>query len=342
MAKRTKTLGSSSGMALVADIGGTYARFALAAPGDPPVVGVAKVYRAGDFVSVADAARAFCSEVEASPASACFAVAGPVTDDVVEFTNSPWTLDIEATRRALALDRLLAVNDFEALAASVRRLAPADLVRVKGGVAVAQAPVLVVGPGTGFGQALIVPVAGAADRIVPTEGGHVGFAPQTKAELQLLAFLAREHGRVSVERILSGPGLVNIHRALTETPGGSAAYPHADDLSRAASEGRDPLAAKALDLFFAMLGSAVGDAVLSTGARGGVVLGGGVVPKNREALSKSDFIERFLAKGRMRGYVEATPIDLIIREGAALVGAAALLARPRPPRRPARRVRRGF
>jgi len=324
-------------VALVADIGGTYARFALAEPGARPAVGDVRAFRAENFATVADAARIFLDEVGARPTTACFAVAGPVTDDVVEFTNSPWTLDVSATRRALGLDRLIAVNDFEALAHGVRFLDPTDVVGIKSGAAAAGAPVLVIGPGTGLGQALIVPFAGG-ERVVPTEGGHVGFAPQTEEEIELLQFLAREHGRVSLERLVSGPGLLNIHRALSADAGASAAYLHADDLTRAAASG-DRLAVRALDLFFAILGVAAGDAVLSTGARGGVVLGGGVLPKNRERLLRSAFVERFLAKGRMRAYLEAAPIDLIVREGAALVGAASLVAgagRRGAPKTPAR------
>lgn len=316
--------------ALVADIGGTYARFALVEPAPRPKVGEASTLRAEHFASVADAARAFLDGTGARPATACFAVAGPVTDDVVEFTNSTWTLDIEATRRGLGLDRLIVVNDFEALAYGVRRLDRADLVSIKPGVPAIGAPILLLGPGTGLGQALIVP-CGSGERVVATEGGHVGFAPQTEEEIEILRFLVGEHGRVSVERVLSGPGLLNIHRALSAGNDAAPVYLRADDLAHAASEGRDPLAARALDLLFGMLGAFVGDAVLATGARGGVVLAGGILPKNREALMKSAFLERFLDKGRMRGYLEAAPIDLIVRDGAALLGAAAVLSSSSPP-----------
>lgn len=312
-------------VALVADIGGTYARFALAGTGKRAKIGDIRAYRAEDYANLTEAAREFLRSAGAQPAAACFAVAGPVTDEVVEFTNSPWTLDVAATRQALGLHSLVAVNDFEALAAGVPLLGREDFFCVKSGVAAVDAPVLLIGPGTGLGQALIVP--GRGGRIVPTEGGHVAFAPRTEEEAILLRFLAREYGRVSIERLLSGPGLLNIRRFLSAESGGSSVYPQADDLTRAAAEGRDPLAARALDIFFGILGAAVGDAALSTGARGGVILGGGILPKNREALTKSPFVERFLDKGRMRGYVEAVPIDLIVREGAALLGAAALLKR---------------
>lgn len=309
---------------LVADIGGTNARFALATvEGEGISLGEIHAFRAEDFESIRDAADAFLEAVNAKPAFGCFAVAGPITDGVVEFTNSRWTLDIEKTRRQMGFRRFRAVNDFEALAAGVRRLRREDLLNVKSGKADANAPLLVIGPGTGFGQALIVPFEGR-DRIVPTEGGHVGFAPTTEEEIEVLKFISREHRRVSIERILSGRGLINIHRALCALAGTPRASLQADEITRAAMTGEYPIAARAVDMFCAVLGSAAGDAVLATGARGGVVLGGGILPKIREIFLRSQFVERFLEKGRMRVFVEDSPVDLIIGDGAALIGAAAL------------------
>jgi glucokinase len=310
---------------LVADIGGTNARFALATmAGGAVSVGEMHAFRAEDYESIRDAADAFLEAVQAKPRLACFAVAGPITDAVVEFTNSPWVLDIEKTKRQMKLDRLLAINDFEALATSVRQLKPADFLDVKAGEGDASAPILVIGPGTGLGQALIAP-GPAGDRVIPTEGGHVAFAPYDDEEIEVLRFIRREHKRVSIERLLSGRGLVNIHRALCAIAGTPRASLQADEITRAALTKEFPIAVKAVDMFCAVLGSAAGDAVLSTGARGGVFLGGGIIPKIREAFLKSAFVERFLDKGRMRDFVSAVPIKLITRDGAALVGAAAKL-----------------
>jgi glucokinase len=310
---------------LVADIGGTNARFALATmAGGAVSVGEMHAFRAEDYESIRDAADAFLEAVQAKPRLACFAVAGPITDAVVEFTNSPWVLDIEKTKRQMKLDRLLAINDFEALATSVRQLKPADFLDVKAGEGDASAPILVIGPGTGLGQALIAP-GPAGDRVIPTEGGHVAFAPYDDEEIEVLRFIRREHKRVSIERLLSGRGLVNIHRALCAIAGTPRASLQADEITRAALTKEFPIAVKAVDMFCAVLGSAAGDAVLSTGARGGVFLGGGIIPKIREAFLKSAFVERFLDKGRMRDFVSAVPIKLITRYGAALVGAAAKL-----------------
>ncbi len=310
---------------LVADIGGTNARFALATIAPHSVkVGAMHAFRAEDYESIRDAAGAFLEAVQAQPRFACFAVAGPITDAVVEFTNSPWVLDIEKTMRQLNLERLLAINDFEALATSVRQLTQEDFLEVKPGAGDPHAPILVMGPGTGLGQALIVP-APTGDRIIPTEGGHVAFAPFNEEEIEVLRFVAREHSRVSVERLLSGRGLVNIHRALCAIAGTPRVSLQADEITRAALTKEFPIAVKAVDMFCAVFGSVAGDAALATGARGGVVIGGGIVPKIKEAFLKSAFVPRFLDKGRMRDYVSAIPIRLIMRDGAALVGAAAKL-----------------
>ncbi len=309
---------------LVADIGGTNARFALATIGGAVSVGDMHAFRAEDYESIRDAADAFLEAVQAKPRVACFAVAGPITDAVVEFTNSPWVLDIEKTQRQMKLERLLAINDFEALATGVRHLKAADFLEVKAGDSDKGAPVLVIGPGTGLGQALIVPAPGG-DRVIPTEGGHVAFAPQTEEEIEVLRFIQREHKRVSIERLLSGRGLVNIHRALCAIAGTPRVSLQADEITRAAETKEFPVAVKAVEMFCAVLGSAAGDAVLAAGARGGVVLGGGIIPKIRDAFLRSAFVDRFLDKGRMRDYVGAVPIRLITRDGAALVGAAAKL-----------------
>ena len=313
---------------LVADIGGTNARFALATlEGAAVKVGPMHVFRAEDYESIRNAVDAFLEAVQAKPEAACFAVAGPITDAIVEFTNSTWVLDIAKIRKQLALKRLEVINDFEALARGARHLHGGDFLSVRNGKGDPSAPVLVMGPGTGLGQALIVPAA-ASDRIIATEGGHVAFAPANEEEIEVLRFIQREHKRVSLERLLSGRGLVNIHRALCALAGTARITLQADEITRAAVANDFPIAVKAVDLFCAILGSAAGDAVLSTGARGGVILGGGILPRIKDIFLGGQFVERFLDKGRMRPYLEDVPVQLIVREGAALLGAAARLKEP--------------
>lgn len=310
---------------LVADIGGTNARFALAdCAGGSITVRDAQNFRAEDFESVSDAARAYLESVKERPKRACFAVAGPVGADEIVFTNSPWRLRNDELQKTLALREFLIVNDFYALAAGVAHLAADAFVTVTEAAGEASAPTLVIGPGTGFGQALIVPT-GAGPRIVATEGGHVSFAPRTDEEIEIMRFIAREHPRVSVERLLSGRGLINIHRALCAAAGKPRASLQANEITAAAVDGKYPIAVKAVNTFCEILGRVAGDAVLGTGARGGVVLGGGILPKIRDLFLASRFVERFHDKGRMRSYMEIVPVRLIVKEGAALAGAAAAL-----------------
>ncbi|PQA86998.1 glucokinase [Hyphococcus luteus] len=309
---------------LVADIGGTNARFALAHMKNGGIaVEELRSFRAEEFDSIRAAAHAYLEAVSVKPKTACFAVAGPVTDEQVEFTNSPWVLNIEGFKKALCLTRLRVVNDFEALASGVGSLRDKDFLEIKAGAGDPHAPTLVMGPGTGLGQALIVPF-GNRERVVSTEGGHVSFAPRTDEEIALMQFIRREHARVSVERVVSGIGLVNIYRALCEIEDVDCDPMRADEITAAAIKGTHPIAVKTANMFCALLGRVAGDAVLGAGARGGVVLGGGILPKIRELFLKSAFVERFLDKGRMQYYLEDVPVRLIISDGTALLGAAAM------------------
>lgn len=308
---------------LVADIGGTNARFALVDRATLKIE-AAQNFRAEEFETIRDAADAYLESVGVKPKSACFAIAGPVGGEEITFTNSHWKFRPDEIRSALRFERFLPVNDFYALAAGIPYLSDDYFLNVKSAAGDPSAPTLVIGPGTGFGQALIVPY-GDRRRVVSTEGGHVSFAPRTEEEIEVMKFIAREHPRVSVERLLSGRGLVNIHRALCAISGTQRISLTAEEITSGAMEGKYPIAIKAAHMFCAVLGRVAGDAVLATGARGGVVLGGGILPKIRELFLKSDFIDRFLDKGRMRDYVDAAPIRMIAKEGAAFIGAAKAL-----------------
>ena len=311
---------------LVADIGGTNARFALIEINESGqlIQRDANRFRAEDFETVRDAAAAYIETVGDKPKRACFAAAGPISDEGVEFTNSHWRLTHDEIHSALKLDQFLIVNDFFALAAGTAHLKAGETIEAKPGVGDASTPTLVIGPGTGLGQALIVPTPGGS-HIVSTEGGHVSFAPRTEEEIAVMQFIAREHPRVSVERLLSGRGLVNIHRALCVIADTPRVALQADEISAAALDQSYPIAMQAVEVFCSVLGRVAGDAVLSTGARAGVLLGGGILPKIQEIFLNSSFVEKFLDKGRMRDYVEPVPISLITSDGVALYGAAAAL-----------------
>lgn len=310
---------------LVADIGGTNARFGLATrDGARWTVAEPQTFRAEDFETIRDAADAYIEATSAKVMRACFAIAGPAHGETVTFTNSPWVLEKARVGRELELDAFRVVNDFEALAAGVLHLPDEAFVQVKAGAAQVGAPKLVIGPGTGLGQALLVPF-GEDWKVVPTEGGHVTFAPRTAEEVEVMQFIAREHPRVSVERILSGRGLVNLHRALCVIAGTPRVSLQANEITEAAKAKSYPIAVKAVDLFCGLLGAVAGDAVLGSGSRGGVVLGGGILPKIQDIFLASAFTDKFLDKGRMKMYLEPVPVDLIVQDGAALLGAAALL-----------------
>lgn len=310
---------------LVADIGGTNARFAIADATDHGIeIHDPQTFRAEDFETIRDAADAYLESVAVKPKRACFAAAGPIIDENVDFTNSHWTLRTQEIAAPLKLNQFRIVNDFYALAAGVEHLPEDAFVTVKGGVPIEGAPQLVIGPGTGLGQAIIVPTE-AGSKIISTEGGHVSFAPRTDEEFEIKKFIAREHPRVSVERLLSGRGLVNIHRALCAIEGAQRVSLQANEITKAALTGEYPIAVKAVDMFCAILGRVTGDAILSTGGRGGVILGGGILPKIKDAFLASAFTETLCQKGRMSDYVATVPIKLIIADGAALFGAAATL-----------------
>lgn len=316
---------SMTDASLVADIGGTNARFAIAEVSDGAIsIRDAQTFRAEDFETIRDAADAYLESVAEKPKRACFAAAGPIIDDEVDFTNSHWTLRASEITGPLKLDQFRIVNDFYALAAGVEHLPDDAFVNIKDGMPMPKAPQLVIGPGTGLGQALIVPTSSGL-RVVATEGGHVSFAPRTDEEFEIKKFIAREHPRVSVERLLSGRGLVNIHRALCAIEGAQRVSLQANEITEAAMTGDYPIAVKAVDMFCAILGRVAGDAVLATGARGGVVLGGGILPKIMDVFLNSAFVDRFTEKGRMSDYVGAVPVRLIVKDGAALYGAAASL-----------------
>ena len=310
---------------LVADIGGTNARFAFAEKHGAAIsIRDAQTFRAEDFETIRDAAAAYLESIALKPSRACFAAAGPIVDSQVRFTNSQWILRASDIAGPLTLEQFKIVNDFYALAAGVSHMPNDAFIEVKDGDPEHDAPKLVIGPGTGLGQALIVPTP-FEPQIVATEGGHVSFAPRSDIEFEIQKFIAREHPRVSVERLLSGRGLVNIHRALCVIEGAQRVSLQADEITKAAVTGEYPIAVKAVDMFCAILGRVAGDGVLAAGARGGVILGGGILPKIRDTFLKSEFNARFCDKGRMSDYVAATPVKMIVADGAALYGAAAVM-----------------
>ncbi len=316
---------------LVADIGGTHARFALARAdggGRYRLDQVATV-KVKDYPRIEDAAAAYLARVDgARPRRGCLAAAGPIHGEEVSFTNSPWRFTTRALAAALRFDTLLAVNDFAAFARGAVATTAADVAPVLEGEAEPGAPIAVLGPGTGLGLGVVIPAPhGGAPRVLATEGGHAAFAPHDAVEAEIWRILHAQYGYVSYEMVACGAGLARIHHTLAAMSGAARApAPLApDDVTAAAGAGRHPLARRAVDVFCAILGGYASDAVVMLGARGGVYLGGGILPKITPMLMASAFGARFRDKGAMSPFVADTPVWLVTREGVALTGAAALL-----------------
>jgi glucokinase len=346
---------------LLADIGGTNARFGWLADGQD---GVSHVHtlRCTDHPAPGAAARAYLATLAQSlgadyraPRAAAFAVATSVVGDEVAFTNSGWRFSREATRQELGLDVLLLLNDFEALALSLPGLRPHQvrLIPSTGSLAVdttrpltappfantslaAMAAMAVIGPGTGLGVAGLLPTR-QGWVAAPGEGGHASLSAADDFEAALLAAVRREHAHVSAERLLSGIGLPVLHGAVAAVLGRSAQAHAAMAGALAANAiverglgGHDEVCSRTLDSFCALLGSFAGNVALVLGARGGVYIGGGIVPRLGERFFTSKFRQRFEAKGRFEAYLQAVPTALITDTLAALGGAALALQQHRP------------
>jgi len=310
-------------LSLIADIGGTNARFAIA--DDRQNITNPLTLKCADFPGIVDAARAYLDShpPSAPPANGAFAVAGPVTGDRVKMTNHPWSFSVSEVKTALGLKHLAMVNDFIAVAAAIPHLKAADLTQVGIGTAVPDTPIAVLGAGTGLGVAALIPT-GTGFVPVATEGGHAAMAASDDTEADVIHSIRADHGHASIERFLSGPGLVNIYRALAARAGRQP-----DDLSPAqvtagAVERADPDCTGALDMFFNMLGSVCGDLALTYGARGGVYIAGGIVPRLLPQIEASGFRQRFTDKGRFADYLAAIPTTVITHPQPAFVGLAAL------------------
>jgi len=309
---------------VIADIGGTNARFALIDAAGR--TGEARIYKCADYPDPVAAAEAFLSETTPAsrPRRGAFAVASPLTGNQVTMTNHPWSFSIDDVRRRLGLYALRVINDFAAIALAIPHLGEDDRYRVGGDEPVRDAPIAVLGPGTGLGVSPLVPTAEGWMPLA-TEGGHVTMAAFDEREAAVLAHLRRTHDHVSAERVISGPGLVNLYHSLCALEGlraDPAATP--DEVSRLAADGTCPVAAEALEMFCAMLGTVASDLALSLGALGGVYIAGGIVPKLGPAFAASGFRRRFEDKGRFAAYLAAIPVFVITHPLPAFVGLGAV------------------
>lgn len=309
---------------LIGDIGGTNARFALADP-ERPGFHDAATFNCADFPSADDAIRQYLDDLSAAtPEAICLAIAGPVVQGKVQVTNNHWTLDTAAIGDDFGIDSVRLLNDFEAVAYSVPHLKDGDLESIglpeKRPLPV-DFNVAIVGPGTGLGAAglyrrgqMLIPIVG--------EGGHVGFAPKSQVQVEILGALRSKFDRVSVERLVSGSGIENIYWALTLIHGEQRTPLSAQEIFAHGGEGGDPRANEATHLFFEVLGQVAGDMALVLGAKDGVFLAGGIAKRYPQLLQNSRFRNAFDNKGRHRAFMEHIPTLLITDGEPGLLGAA--------------------
>ena len=317
----------AGGARLLADVGGTNARFALE-PG-PGRFEAIEVLACNEHATLADAVRAYLALPQVAALHggirhAAIAIANPVVGDQVRMTNHHWAFSIEALRQECGFDTLLVVNDFSALARSLPHLGGQKR-QVGGGAPVADAPLGLLGAGTGLGVSGLIPAAGNWTAL-RSEGGHVSFSPVNELEVAILQFAWREFGHVSSERLLSGAGVELIYRALGERAGRPGESLGAPEISRRALAGECALCDEVLETFCGMLGTAAGNLAITLGAQGGVYIGGGIVPRLGERFMASSFRSRFEQRGRFTGYMAQIPTYVITADYPAFLGVSAILS----------------
>ena len=321
------------------DLGGTKALCGLfepaSRPDSAPVPVIESRLPCADFDGLEPLLEAFASQARAAgvrcaPEAACIALAGPVEGESGRLTNLPWSVDARTIAAMLGGARVRLANDFEAAAVGIESLGATQLRSLQPGQPLADRPRAVIGPGTGLGVALLVPQGGEW-RVLPGEGGHLGFAPRSELEVDLWRALHAIEPRVDYERVVCGPGLKAIYRFLRERSGldargGAMAAP---DPAAAIAEtaGGDPVAAQALDLFASVFGACAGDLALLANARGGVYLAGGIAPKVFDARRQVLFLQAFADKGSHARLMAAMPVSLVLEPRRGLLGAVSIAAR---------------
>ncbi|KFI22904.1 glucokinase [Nitrosococcus oceani] len=326
---------------LAADIGGTKTLLQITEWGEnTPQVLAEQRYLSGDYSSFNDLLRTFLTETGSTGnglRGACFAVAGVVTQGVATATNLPWRLDATHLEATFELPQVVLINDFTAIGYGIEGLTPDDFAILQSGKPEVAAPQAVIGAGTGLGQALLVWQERTGHyQVLPTEGGHVDFAPQGKLQIALLTYLSRQLDHVSYERVLSGSGLVTLYHFLkktsgmAESPALKKALSEGDQaaaISRSALEHGDPLAGQALDLLVQIYGAQAGNLALACLPRGGLFVAGGIAPKIIERLQAGGFMEAFLSKGRLSELMHQIPVKVILESKVGLLGASRLAMR---------------
>ena len=310
---------------LAADVGGTHVRVARVQASQDPAHPVQlleyRKFRNADYAGLSAILQAFIADGE-RPAHCVVATAGYAREDGTVITaNVPWPLSARQIEADLGLETVYIVNDFEAVAYAAAQVDASGVLQLTGPATAPRGPTLVVGPGTGLGAALWIPTAHGAV-VLATEAGQPTLAVSTELEMAIVRQMQRELAHVSVEHALSGPGLMNLYRALCAIEGQPVVLATPDAITAAAVSNQDPLARQSLDVFCGLLGSTIGDMALQYGAHGGVYLAGGILPQIREFLLNSTFVARYLNKGPMREALERIPVKLVEHGQLGVIGAA--------------------
>lgn len=314
---------------LVADIGGTHTRYALVTAYDARSgeyeITQSRIFLSADYDSFSMSLETYLETLSGDrPRNACIAIAGPVGDDIVELTNLNWKFSVSQLKNSYGFECLLVMNDFGALAYSVPHLTELSLFDVKPGEVDDKAAKVIIGPGTGLGVAALV-YTNSGYYPVSGEGGHVAIAPGTDTELELFKVLRQQQQHISAEDLLCGKGLVNLYQGYATLHQQPAKNYAPNEVTQHALANSDPLCVEAFDSFLGLLGSYCGDLALIFGAKGGVYLGGGILPKIQPHIAQSQFLNRFINKGAMRKLVKDVPVKLITHSQPAFIGAAAWL-----------------
>lgn len=313
---------------IVGDIGGTNARLGLVedfnCKDQTFTINHVQVLPCADYSNLDTCLEAYLKTIPKPELvhSACIAIAGPISGDVVAMTNLNWRFSITQLRQHFGWHSLKILNDFAAQACALPYLSAGDLVEIKSGCAVDNAVKAVIGPGTGLGVALLSPVEGIWYPL-SGEGGHVAVAPGNALEIEIVRVLLQQFSYVSIEMVLSGPGLVNLYRAICAINGNAAQDISAAHISELGASNKDSNCQATLSVFCSILGNSAGNLALTSGARGGVYLAGGILPRMIDFLQHSAFNQQFANKGCMSHFVESIPVQLVTATQPALIGAAA-------------------
>ncbi|HEU5262676.1 MAG TPA: glucokinase [Gemmatimonadales bacterium] len=322
---------------LAGDIGGTNARLALVEVSDDAV----RILREGRFPTrdspgLGSIVLRFCGDAATRPNRACFGVPGPVVGEACEPPHLPWKLDASQLAAEIGIPTVQFINDFSAVGYGVERLGPGDLVTLQEGTPAPRGPIALLGAGTGLGEGCMI-WDGERYQVYPSEGGHADFAARDALQWRLVEFLRTVHGRVSYDRVLSGPGLANIYRFLVslgetpEQPSVRAEMTREDAaavVTTHALAGTDPLCVQALHLFVSMYGAQAGNLGLTLFATGGVYIAGGIAPRIVDKLKDGTFLAAFRDKGRLSHLAAVLPVHVIVNPAIGVLGAAAAAARP--------------